>query len=116
MRWTYDLNSDALYVYLDDEPVSGQVEMADGSVVDVDAQGRAVGVEVLSASKGWDIGAVIQRFNLDAETGEALLVLASSPLLMRTAPTRQVSVDVAGIEPVPKTETSNSRGDLVPAT
>jgi uncharacterized protein YuzE len=112
MRWTYDLNEDALYVYLDDQPVSGQVEMEDGSVVDVDPQGRAVGVEVLSASAGWDIGAVIQRFNLDVETGKALLVLASSPLLMRTAPTRQVPVDVAGTELVPTTEASNS-GNLV---
>lgn len=49
--WTYDARVDAFYVLLADAPVSGQRASDDGRIiVDVDAEGEVVGVEVLGAS------------------------------------------------------------------
>ncbi|HMF83882.1 MAG TPA: DUF2283 domain-containing protein [Acidimicrobiia bacterium] len=94
MRWTYDLSGNALYIYVQDRPVSGQVEMADGTVVDVDEHGMAVGIEVLSPEQGWDVDAVLERFHLDDDAKRSLGFILMSPLLMRTPPRRERTVDV----------------------
>jgi uncharacterized protein YuzE len=52
-RSTYDDQADALYLYLQDEAeVARSVVVDDARVVDLDAEGRAVGIEVLGASAG----------------------------------------------------------------
>lgn len=83
MRWTYDASLGALYVYLRDteEKIAGQVELPDGVVVDVDSEGRAVGIEILAAYAPWSVGSVAVRFDLDDDTVAYLAWLASSDLL-----------------------------------
>ena len=44
---TYTLEDDALYVRLSGEKVAGTVTVRDDYMVDVDAEGRPVGVELL---------------------------------------------------------------------
>jgi len=66
MRYTYDGNVDALYVYLSDGMLAEQVEVGD-VVVDLDPNRQVVGVEVVSARRGWDAEGVIRSFPLDAE-------------------------------------------------
>ena len=58
MSWTLDVESQSLYVTLSDDAVAGQVEMPDGTIVDTDEAGRAVGIEVLRAGTPWDHQAV----------------------------------------------------------
>ena len=48
MRWTFDADAGALYAYLGHGHSARQVEIADGVVVDLDANGAVVGVEFLS--------------------------------------------------------------------
>uniref|UniRef100_Q07PX6 DUF2283 domain-containing protein n=1 Tax=Rhodopseudomonas palustris (strain BisA53) TaxID=316055 RepID=Q07PX6_RHOP5 len=51
MRVRVDQSADAVYVNLSDAAVAESEEVADGIVVDFDAEGRIVGVEILDASK-----------------------------------------------------------------
>ena len=49
MRVRVDLRADALYLDLTDRAVEASEEVADGIVVDYDAEGRIVGVEILDS-------------------------------------------------------------------
>ena len=51
MRTIYDSDADALYVRFADAPVVESEEVTDGVVLDFDAEGRIVAIEVLDASK-----------------------------------------------------------------
>ena len=51
MKTTYDSSSDALYVRFADTAIVESEEVADGVVLDFDADGRIVAIEVLEAKK-----------------------------------------------------------------
>jgi uncharacterized protein YuzE len=51
MKTIYDSDADALYVRFADALVIESEEVADGVVLDFDAEGRIVAIEVLDASK-----------------------------------------------------------------
>jgi uncharacterized protein YuzE len=109
MRWSYDLSANALYIYLTDEGVVGQVEMPDGVIVDVDKDGHAVGIEVLSPDAGWDVAAVVQRFQFDQETINAIGGLLMSPLLRQSPAPRRQPATALQLPERPVEATSNDR-------
>ena len=57
MKTLYDPKSDALYVRFADASVVESEEVADGLVLDFDAEGRIVAIELLDASKHVAAGA-----------------------------------------------------------
>ena len=57
MKTIYDPEADALYVRFADTPVVESEEVADGVVLDFDADGRIVAFEVLDARKHLAAGA-----------------------------------------------------------
>jgi uncharacterized protein YuzE len=57
MRTTYDSKADALYVRFADVPVVESEEVSDGIVLDFDADGRIVAIEVLEAKRHLAAGA-----------------------------------------------------------
>ena len=57
MKTIYDSESDALYVRFAEAPVVESEEVADGVVLDFDAEGRIVAIELLDASKHIAAGA-----------------------------------------------------------
>ena len=65
MRVRIDQGADAVYLNLTDRPIEGSEEVADGIVVDYDAQGRIVGVEILDASKRTDDPEALKQFSFD---------------------------------------------------
>lgn len=65
MRMRVDHGADAIYLNLTDRPIKESEEVADGIVVDYDAEGRIVGVEILDASKRTDDPDVLKQFNFD---------------------------------------------------
>ncbi len=81
MRWTYDLDQRALYIELSSARPSEQVEMSDGTIVDLDESGAVVGIEVLAAWAGWDWRAVVDAFGLDERLARSIAHVAQSPLL-----------------------------------
>jgi uncharacterized protein YuzE len=52
MRVRIDQGADAVYLNLTDRPIEGSEEVADGIIVDYDAQGRIVGVEISMPRSG----------------------------------------------------------------
>jgi len=47
VRLHYDEESDALYLRLDDSPIEGSDEVQPGIILDFNAAGQVVGIEVL---------------------------------------------------------------------
>jgi len=59
MKTTYDSDADALYVRFADSPVVESEEVSDGVVLDFDADGRIVAIELLEARKHLASGATL---------------------------------------------------------
>ncbi len=68
MRVRVDQGADAVYLNLTDRPIKDSEEVADGIVVDYDAEGRIVGVEILDASKRTDDPSVLKQFSFELPT------------------------------------------------
>ncbi len=55
MKFEYDKEADAAYIYLEDSIAKGEVEktieLNDNIIVDFDKNGKLLGIEILSASK-----------------------------------------------------------------
>jgi uncharacterized protein YuzE len=66
MKLTYDDEADAIYVYArEGEPVTRSEILEDGRVVDLDAEGRLIGIEILDASaSGVRLADLAERFGL----------------------------------------------------
>ncbi|HWW54759.1 MAG TPA: DUF2283 domain-containing protein [Acidimicrobiales bacterium] len=77
MRYEYDAHSDALYIVLLEATPDHQVEMDDGTIVDVTSDGRVRGVDVMIPSGGWDAEAIIERWSLDAATAGTLRLMTN---------------------------------------
>lgn len=65
MRIRVDHAADAVYLNLTDRAIEDSEEVADGIIVDYDAQGRIVGVEILDASKRTDDPTALKQFSFD---------------------------------------------------
>jgi YD repeat-containing protein len=68
MRVRVDHGADAVYINLTDRPIKDSAAVAEGIVVDYDAQGRIVGVEILDASKRTDDPAALKQFSFELPT------------------------------------------------
>ncbi len=64
MKIEYDKEVDALYIRLQEKYVSRTQEVSEGLNVDLDEEGRLIGVEVLSAVKRYSLSDI---FNLSTE-------------------------------------------------
>jgi uncharacterized protein YuzE len=51
MRLTVHKNDDALYLRLDDTPIIESEEVSDGIILDYNAEGKVIGIEVLYISQ-----------------------------------------------------------------
>ncbi len=56
MRIEYFPDTDSLYIELADRPGTDTREIEEGIILDVDAHGRAVGLDIDQASKHLDLG------------------------------------------------------------
>lgn len=63
MKSRYDAETDALYVRFADTPVVESEEVRPGLVLDFDASGRIVAVEILDASEHLSTGADLQHLS-----------------------------------------------------
>lgn len=79
MRWSFDAEADAVYVWLSDAPPTEQIELSDGTVVDLDEAGAVRGIEVLSFHTGWDPVFVAEELSLGEEDAVDLQFLATYP-------------------------------------
>lgn len=77
MRFDYDLDADALYVTLTGGPVAATREVEPLTMVDVDAEERPVGIEVIDPNRGWPLDLVLARYPLPEHETQMLRALYS---------------------------------------
>lgn len=72
MKFTYDDEADAVYVYvLEWSTVANSEVLDDGRVIDLDEGGYLIGVEILDASqRGIRLADLIERFQLESVRGK----------------------------------------------
>jgi uncharacterized protein YuzE len=64
MKIEYDKEVDALYIRIQEKPVSRTQEVSEGVNLDFDEEGRLIGLEVLDASERYSLSDI---FNLSTE-------------------------------------------------
>jgi uncharacterized protein YuzE len=79
LKWTYDDEADALYVYLrDGHSVARSVVVDEDRVVDVGPDDSVIGIEVLGASEGVQLLDLVDRFGLEPYLGHLRKLEAQS--------------------------------------
>lgn len=61
MKLLYDPDTDSLYIDLNDRPGADAHEVADGVVLDLDAAGQPVGIDIQHASRSLDLSTLETR-------------------------------------------------------
>lgn len=70
---TYDLNVNALYLKLAEGTFARTREIDDSTMVDVDAAGNVLGIEVLEPGSVWPLAAILRRFKISDEDAAELM-------------------------------------------
>jgi uncharacterized protein YuzE len=83
MRVRVDQGADAVYLNLTDRVIKESEEVADGIVIDYDAKGRIVGIEILDASRRTNDPGALRQFSYDlasTKPGRARTAVTSSTM------------------------------------
>ena len=64
IRQSYDLDADALYIRLTSRKVARTAEIDAGTLVNLDADGGIVGIEVLQLARKWPLDEILARFTV----------------------------------------------------
>ena len=59
MKVHYDREVDALYIQLSNQKPDGVIEIADGVNIDTTADGKLAGIEIINASKKFDLSTIL---------------------------------------------------------
>jgi uncharacterized protein YuzE len=92
MQLKFDLNVGALYIRLNDEGVTRTRELDDNTLVDLDAAGRVIGIEVVSAAHPFALAEILASYDISPSDAEQLRVYFGLPTMSsqmatpRTAP------------------------------
>lgn len=74
----HDLEADALYITLSEGAAARSIELDSGTLVDVDAAGKPLGLEVIHPHRVWPLDEFIRQFNVPADDALALRLYAQS--------------------------------------
>jgi uncharacterized protein YuzE len=126
----YDEEADALYIRLSDlDRVRVRaLEIDNETYIDVDAEGRPVGIEILYPSMGLNLQAILKRFGLESRLAEVLAAVSgtsaalgsvtmtggqylASTTMVLTAVEGTIAAATAGV--VPGFTTSQTTGQLI---
>lgn len=97
MRLEYDLNVGALYIRLSDLRVASTREAGGNANVDLDADGRVVGIEVISITLRWPVEDILTGYDIDP--AERRQIEAYFGLVGPAAPRQLLEVPTLEAEP-----------------
>lgn len=69
---SHDLQADALYITFSEAGVVRTVELDSGALVDVDVDGRAIGLEVIHPHRQWPLEEFVRDFQISDDVARAL--------------------------------------------
>lgn len=80
MQLNYDQQADALDIRLLDDALVARTEQLDpGTLLDLDAQGRVISIELIRPARRWPLAEVLERFEIDAADADVLRSLWEEP-------------------------------------
>jgi uncharacterized protein YuzE len=79
IRQSYDLDADALYIKVTGGKAARTVEIDTGTLVDLDAAGAVVGIEVISPQRSWPVEEILARFKMSTEDVAQLRAYFAGP-------------------------------------
>lgn len=102
----HDLEADALYITLKEGIVARTIDLDSGTLVDVDSDGRPLGLEVVHPHRAWPIEEFIRRFDVPDAESRALRLYANgfstpTPSFGRARKVSSGSGRLAHLWPVP---------------
>lgn len=82
VKLTHDATAGAMYIELVPRPrdVARTVEIDDGTNVDLDADGRLLGIEVLNPRRNWPLYAILKRW--DVSDDDAAMLMMGYPFML----------------------------------
>lgn len=95
IRQSYDLDANALYITVTDHEVVRSTEIDVGTLVDVDAAGFLVGIEILSPQRCWPLDEIRGRFRVAEADAAELRVYFPYPAQLVPPPHPAARVPVA---------------------
>ena len=72
IRQSYDLDANALYIRLTSRKVARTAEIDAGTLVNLDADGGIVGIEVLQPARKWPLDEILARFTVNEDDATQL--------------------------------------------
>jgi len=75
MTIDYDREADAVEISLTGGLVARTLEIDPGTLVDLDAQGRLVAIEVIHPQRPWPLSQILEQFDVGAEDEAVLRAL-----------------------------------------
>jgi uncharacterized protein YuzE len=79
IRQSFDFDANALYVRLTDEKVARTAEIDACTLVDLSADGRVVGIEVIAPQRYWPLDQILQSFDISPEQAYELRLYLLKP-------------------------------------
>jgi uncharacterized protein YuzE len=76
MRFRYSEVDDVLYIEVREGRSERQVQLDPGTLVDLDAEGRIIGIEVVAPDAGWPAEEILRLYPLDQEDATYIRQLA----------------------------------------
>ena len=78
MTIKYDTVADAVYVSMTEAPIAQTIRLNENLMMDVDAAGKTVGLEILEASSQ---EALVENIRRNAENGIPVSILTETPAI-----------------------------------
>jgi len=93
---SYDLDANALYIELNSRQVARTVQLDAGTLIDLDADGSVVGIEVIQPQRLWSLDDIISRFAVTEDDARELRAYFPYPtqLIPPQHPAQRVPVAV----------------------
>jgi uncharacterized protein YuzE len=86
MRLNYDIAADALDVRLADGIVARTEHIDPGTLVDTDASGTLLAIEVLGPQRSWPLEEILDRFDVDEHDAELLRAIRGQAVHFSVSP------------------------------
>jgi len=77
VKQAYDAHANALYITLAEGEVARTPQIDDGTMVDLDADGGLLGIEVLAPGSPWPLAEILRRYEVADE--DAAMLMACYP-------------------------------------
>jgi uncharacterized protein YuzE len=77
VKLTYDARASALYIRLAAGKVARTPQIDEGTLVDLDADGRLLGIEVLRPGSAWPLAEILRRW--EVSDGDAAMLMVAYP-------------------------------------